>query len=85
MAMALDISKIGEGIKRFQNLIPFRDTVICSHSVFVYGTQQLYITYGNNWFLFYIGPNFDARLKSALFAKKMISLLTGGHFLITLT
>ena len=70
MAMVLDSSKIGEGIKRFQNLIPFRDTVICSHRVFVYGTQQLYITYGDDWFLFYIGPNFDARLKSALFAKK---------------
>jgi hypothetical protein len=70
MVMVLDSSKIGEGIKRFQNLIPFRDTTVHSKRAFVYGNRQMYITYGSDWFLFYTGPNFEARLKSILTAKK---------------
>lgn len=70
MVMVLDSSKIGDGIQRFQNLMPFRDTIVQSQRVFVYGNRQMYITYGSDWFLFYTGPHFETRLKSILSAKK---------------
>lgn len=70
MVMVLDSSKIGEGIQRFSNLMPFKDTSIFAQRVFVYGDRDMFITYGKDWFLFYTGPKFEERLKSILLAKK---------------
>lgn len=70
MVMVLDSSKIGEGIQRFSNLMPFRDTTIFDQRVFFYGNRKMFITYGKDWFLFYTGTKFEQRLKSILEAKK---------------
>lgn len=70
MVMVLDSSKIGEGIQRFSNLMPFRDTSMYGNRVFVYGNREMFITYGKDWFLFYTGSKFEQRLKGILQAKK---------------
>lgn len=70
MVMVLDSSKIGEGIQRFSNLMPFRDTTIFKQHVYVYGNREMFITYGSDWFLFYTGPKFEERLKNIITARK---------------
>lgn len=70
MVMVTDSAKIGDGVKRFSNLINFKDTIIEGSRVFNYAPKKMYITYGEKWLLFYIGNDFISTMKSIKNAKK---------------